>query len=75
MHQTNSVLIHVISTRFYSLEISKCRLIFDKASTAANKGADAWKKMFGETLIISDEYIKEVIPISKLTLLILKFTK
>ena len=59
----------------FFLETSKCRLIFDKASTTASKGADAWEKMFGETLIISDDYIKEVIPISKLTLLILKFTK
>ena len=62
-----SVQIYLIGKRFYSLETSKCRLNSDKASTAANKGAEAWKKIFGETLTISDDYIKEVIPISKLT--------
>ena len=59
----------------HSFETSTFRLNPDEAGTAATKGADVWKKLFGETLTVSDEYIKEVIPVSKLTLIFLKLNK
>ena len=73
MHSQSSLVLIVAC--LYSVETSKFRLNSDEAGTAATKDADAWKNLFGETLTFSDEYMKEVIPVSKLTSIVLKYSK